>query len=88
MEKQKNKDLTDSFYKLAYGLFVLLALYQVLLQEEWINAASSMGIALIFDPFGYKIAWNNRPLWQKIWLFTHLGIAAALLGFGIGFFEK
>lgn len=88
MEKEQNKELTDYFYKIGYSLFIVLAFYQLLFRNEWIDAASSMGIALIFDPFGHKIAWNDRPLWQKIWLFVHLGIAAALLGFGIGIFEK
>jgi hypothetical protein len=43
-----------------------------------------LGIALIFDPFDVNKAFNLRPMWQKIWLFVHLGLAAAALGYGIG----
>lgn len=80
---EKKKDVTPQFYRVVYVLFVLLALYQILGRKDFIDGASSMGIALIFDPFDQSVSWNNRPTWQKAWLLVHLGIAAALLGYGI-----
>ncbi len=80
---EKKKDVTPQFYKIAYGLFVLLALYQILVRRDFIDGASSMGIALVFDPFDQTVGWNERPFYQKAWLIVHLGVAAALLGYGI-----
>ncbi|MFN5557097.1 MAG: hypothetical protein ACK48F_12850, partial [Chryseotalea sp.] len=52
--------------------------------KDYIQAASSMGIGLAFDPFDSEIKWNNRPSWQKAILFIHLALVATMLGFGIG----
>lgn len=83
MSKQNTKDVSKPFYKVAYGLFIGLAIYQILVRKDFIEAASSMGIAMIFDPFDQNITWNSRPKWQRIWLAVHLFLAAALLGYGI-----
>jgi hypothetical protein len=80
---ETKKDLTAPFYRVVYTLFIALALYQTLVVNDFVDAASSMGISLIFDPFDPKVAWKERPIWQRAWLFFHLGIAAALLGYGI-----
>jgi hypothetical protein len=52
------------------------------------QAGSSIGIALAFDPFDQAQKWNDRPTWQKTVLFVHLGVAAALLGYAIGWNDK
>jgi hypothetical protein len=52
------------------------------------QAGSSIGIASAFDPFDQDQKWNDRPTWQKAVLFVHLGVAAALLGYGIGWNDK
>jgi hypothetical protein len=52
------------------------------------QAGSSIGIALAFDPFDQAQKWNDRPTWQKVVLFVHLAVAAALLGYGIGWNDK
>ena len=80
---EKNEDVTHRFYRIAYLLFILLAIYQLVIQKDFIDAATNMGIALIFDPFNTKLAWTDRPQWQRAWLIVHLAIAAALLGCGI-----
>ena len=72
------------FYRLAYGLFLLLAAYQVFLRDDPVTAAGSAGIGLVFDPFDPAQPWNQRPLWQRVWLIAHLALAAGLLGYGIG----
>lgn len=80
---EKKKDLTLGFYRIAYVLFILLAIYQVIVRKDFIDAATNLGIALIFDPFNIKVSWSDRPQWQRAWLIIHLAIAAALLGYGI-----
>jgi hypothetical protein len=36
------------------------------------DALMYFGIALCFDPFDQKVKWNDRALYQKIWLCVHL----------------
>ena len=72
------------FYRLAYGLFLLLAAYQVFLRDDPVSAAGAAGIGLIFDPFNPDQPWGQRPRWQRLWLIAHLALAAGLLGYGIG----
>ncbi len=81
MEMKKNISL--GYYRIVYVLFIVLAIYQILGRNDFIDAASSLGIALIFDPFDQSVSWKNRPLWQKAWLFIHLAITSALFGYGI-----
>jgi len=30
------------------------------------QAASSLGIGIAFDPFDIEQKWNDRPTWQKV----------------------
>lgn len=83
MTKEKKVDLTPRFYRVVYILFILLALYQLVAREDFIDAASSMAIALIFDPFNQATPWGQRPVWQRAWLIVHLGVAAGLFGYGV-----
>lgn len=80
---EATKDYTPKFYKMVYVLFILLGIYQIVMNSDFIQAASNIGIALIFDPFNHQIKWTDRPAWQRLWMYVHLGIAAALLGYGI-----
>ncbi len=77
------KDIEYWFYKITYTLFICIALYQILLKNDLIDAAINLGIGLIFDPFNRRVEWSKRPLWQKIWLCTHLSIVILLLLIGI-----
>ncbi len=80
---ENKTDLTSRYYRAIYLLFILLGLYQVLARKDFIDGASSIGIALIFDPFNRTVSWDKRPMWQRAWLLIHLAVAAALLGYGI-----
>ncbi len=80
--------MKTSFNKFLYIGFVLLGTFQAFFSKEYLQAASSFGIALAFDPFDQEQQWNDRPTWQKAVLFVHLGVAAALLGYGIGWNDK
>lgn len=78
------RDLSQVIYRIAYTLFMLLAVYQIIINKDYIEAATNMGVGLIFDPFNPKVSWKERPIWQRAWLIVHLAMAAALFGYGVG----
>ncbi len=80
--------MKTSFNKFLYIGFVVLGLFQALFSKDFLQAASSLGIALAFDPFNLEQKWNDRPKWQKAVLLFHLALAAAMFGFGIGLNDK
>ncbi len=80
---QKAKHVSPFVYKLFYGAFVAISVYFLLFTDDFMSGVSNLGIALIFDPFDQKIRWNNRPLYQKAWLFVHVFIVMALFIYGV-----
>ena len=76
------------FNKFIYIGFLLLGAYQSLFANDYMQAASSFGIGLAFDPFNTDQKWNDRPIWQKAVLIIHLALTAALFGFAIGMTDK
>jgi hypothetical protein len=64
--------LSPSINRILYVSFLLVGMYFTFLKHQHIEAASFIGIALIFDPFDQKINWKNRLLWQKALLLAHL----------------
>ncbi len=80
--------MKTSFNKFLYIGFVLVGLFHALFSKDYMQSASSFGIALAFDPFDPEQKWNDRPTWQKAVLIIHLAITAAMFGFGIGLNDK
>jgi hypothetical protein len=80
--------MKTAFNKYLYVGFVILGFYQAIANHDYLQAASSLGIGMAFDPFNPEQKWNERPIWQKAVLIVHLAIVAALLGFGIGLDDK
>ncbi|MBP6425627.1 MAG: hypothetical protein KA278_07890 [Flavobacterium sp.] len=80
--------MKTSFNKILYIGFVLLGVFQGLFSKDYMQAGSSIGIALAFDPFDQEQKWNDRPTWQKAVLIVQLGVVAALLGYAIGWNDK
>lgn len=74
---------TTNINKLFYGAFVLLSAYFTFFGQDYVHAASQLGIALIFDPFDANVSFTMRPRWQRFWLYLHL--AAVLVLFTIHF---
>jgi phosphate/sulfate permease len=70
--------------KFLYIGFLLLGLFQAFFSKDYMQSATSLGIALAFDPFNQEQKWNDRPTWQKSVLIIHLAIVATLFGFTIG----
>ncbi|WP_310559906.1 hypothetical protein [Flavobacterium sp.] len=80
--------MKTSFNKVLYIGFLLLGIYQALFSTDYMQAAASLGIGLAFDPFDPEQKWDYRPFWQKAVLIVHLGLVAAMFGFGIGLNDK
>lgn len=79
MEATANKKTgTGKFEKIAYSIFVLAGIY-FLIRKDYSNAVVFWGLAPIFEPFDAKIPFGKRPLYQRIWLITHVIIT--LIGF-------
>ena len=76
------------FNNFLYIGFMLLGLFQAFFSKDYMQVASSLGIGLAFDPFDTEQKWNERPTWQKVVLFAHLALVAAMFGFGIGLNDK
>jgi hypothetical protein len=76
------------FNKFLYMGFLALGLYQALMNRDYIQAASSMGIGLAFDPFDTEQKWTDRLTWQKSVLIIHLALVAAMFGLGVGLNDK
>ena len=80
-ETAKSKKLSNGFNRFMYSAFVLLAVGRIIFQgvDGLAEAAPSLGIALIFDPFDQSVAWKDRPAYQRIWLIVHLSISLLML---------
>lgn len=64
------------FNRYAYAVFMVLVVYLFIKGDyEW--AFANMGIALIFDPFNPSVKWQQRPMYQKVWLLVHLALTFA-----------
>jgi len=81
---RKKQNMNSPVNKLLYFGFLVLGLYQCFLLKDYMQAASSLGIGMAFDPFDVKQKWNERPKWQKVVLIANLAFVAATFGFGIG----
>lgn len=64
------------FNRYAYAAYMVLVIYLFIKGDyEW--AFTNMGIALIFDPFNPSVKWQQRPMYQKVWLLVHLALTFA-----------
>ena len=79
--------MKSSFNKYLYIGFVLLGLYELLVKKSALEAATQLGIALIFDPFDatHNQPWQERPQWQKTILIIHLALMGGLFGYEVGY---
>lgn len=68
----------------AYGTFTLCGMLFALFSADRSLGFTFLGLALIMEPFDQRVMWNERPRWQRIWLYVHLGITVAALGWWIG----
>jgi len=76
--KNNINDRSLLFSRIMYGTFVLLSIY-FLSTKDIASAMSNLGIGLIFDPFDQKVSWQQRPVYQKMWLIIHVCVVFGLL---------
>jgi hypothetical protein len=69
--------------KFLYVGFLLFGIYQAIFTKDYMQASSSLGIGMAFDPFNTEQKWNERPFWQKSVLIIHLALVAAMFGLAI-----
>ncbi len=77
--------MNNSINRFLYIGFLILGVFQVFWAKDYLQAATSFGIGLAFDPFDQQTKWTERPLWQKSILIVQLIIV--LLLFGLGFWK-
>jgi hypothetical protein len=78
------KNISTGFNRWLYGAFVALCIYN-LIRGNAGDAASNLGIAMIFDPFA-PANWGERKKWQKVWLFVHVALVIGL--FAVWFIRR
>ena len=79
----KRTIMNTKFNKILYIGFILVGLFQAFFSKDYMQAASSFAIGLIFDPFDQEQKWNDRPKWQKAVLIIHLLLVFTMLGLEI-----
>jgi hypothetical protein len=77
--------MKTSFNKYLYIGFVLLGLYELWVKKSALEAATQLGIALIFDPFDQNQPWKERTKKQKAILIIHLALMGGLFGYEVGY---
>ncbi|WP_194774651.1 hypothetical protein [Pararhodonellum marinum] len=65
--------------RLVYALMILVSLINYFWLKETSQAFVTFMLALAFDPFDPSVKWQDRPLWQKVWLIGHLLIGVIIL---------
>ncbi|CAN5587440.1 hypothetical protein BH11BAC3_BH11BAC3_06960 [soil metagenome] len=78
----KTKPANTSFNKYAYAAFVIVAII-FLAMKDYSQSTIFMGLALVFDPFDQTVKFNQRPVWQRVWLIVHLLVSLGLFGWMI-----
>lgn len=79
--------MKTSISRFLYGGFVSLG-FVMLSHGDWMQGVANLGIALAFDPFDKDQPFGERPLWQRVWLYVHVGIMAAVFGYAVGFADR
>lgn len=72
---------TLKFNPILYTALVLVSLLHFFVSVDLMSGVITLNLALAFDPFDQHQPWNERPLWQRIWLVFHLSLGIGLLLF-------
>ena len=76
-QKTATKPKVYDINKPAYSILLLAGIY-FLIQKDFSQAVTFIGLGLAFDPFKTNVPFNKRPVYQQLWLFVHLSITLAL----------
>ncbi len=61
------------FNRYAHVLIILLSIYFVV-KGDYELAFTNLGVALVFDPFDPSVKWQQRPMYQRMWLILNVAI--------------
>jgi asparagine N-glycosylation enzyme membrane subunit Stt3 len=73
----ENQAKSIFFNRMAYVVMLLVGIIFLFL-KDWSQGTVFISLALVFNPFDQSITFNQRPLFQKIWLIAH-AIAVVVL---------
>jgi hypothetical protein len=77
--KPTPKVISPKVNRILYAGFMIFGLVAIFFYKDLTMAMSQFGIALIFDPFDPKVPFQERKLYQRIWLFAHAFMVIGLL---------
>ncbi|MBU1759363.1 MAG: hypothetical protein KKB19_00785 [Bacteroidetes bacterium] len=67
LDLNKNHQLN----RIAY-IGMLLTSIVLLMLKDYSTATIMASLALVFDPFNPEVSFGKRPIWQNLWLISHL----------------
>jgi nitrate reductase NapE component len=67
----------------AYFGFVLVGIINVAFLDSYALGACFIALAIIFEPFGQHLKWQEKPISQKLQILGHLAVALALIGYAL-----
>lgn len=73
------KQLSPTINRIGYVLFTLIGLVKPIVSHD-ISEATTLGIALIFDPFDPTVPLGQRPWWQQALLYTQVTVTLVAVG--------
>lgn len=80
VSETKQEKTNRTLQRIGYLALTITGIILMLINKSPDAGISNLGIALVFDPFDPKMAFNKRPLWQRIWLIAHVVVLLALFG--------
>lgn len=64
---------------LLYLGFVSFGIYHLFFHKDFSESTIYIGIALLFDPFDQQQPWKEKPMWQRIILFTQASLVISIV---------
>jgi len=71
--------LSPTINRIGYVAFTLLGIVKPILSHDF-TEATTLGVALIFDPFDPNVPPGERPWWQQAMLYTQVAASFAAVG--------
>ncbi|HEX4875049.1 MAG TPA: hypothetical protein VFV31_00150 [Chitinophagaceae bacterium] len=78
--ENKQEKTNRNLQRIGYLALTITGIIMMLIDKSPAAGISNLGVALVFDPFDPQLAFNKRPLWQRLWLITHVVVLLGLFG--------
>lgn len=73
------KQISPTINRIGYVAFTFLGIVKPMMSQDF-TEATTLGIALIFDPFDPNVPLGQRPWWQQALLYTQIAVSFAAVG--------